>query len=135
MTRTIFITEGDLVELRAMIDRALGAGDRLYLDNLQAELKRAKIVPAEDVPRDVVTMNSKVLLYDLNTREREMFTLVYPWEADADNYRISVLAPVGTAMIGARVGDVIKWPIPAGTGRFRIEELIYQPEREGVLAS
>jgi regulator of nucleoside diphosphate kinase len=135
MTRTIFITEGDLVELRAMIDRALGNGDRLYLANLQAELKRAKIVPAEEVPRDVVTMNSKVLLYDLNTRERELFTLVYPWEADADNYRISVLAPVGTAMIGARVGDVIKWPVPAGTGRFRIEELVYQPEREGLLAT
>jgi regulator of nucleoside diphosphate kinase len=135
MPRTIFITEGDLVELRAMIDRARNNGDRLYLANLQAELKRANIVPAEDVPRDVVTMNSKVLLYDLNTRERELFTLVYPWDADADNYRISVLAPVGTAMIGARVGDVIRWPVPAGTGRFRIEELVYQPEREGLLAS
>jgi regulator of nucleoside diphosphate kinase len=135
MARTIFITEGDLVELRAMIDRARSDGDRLYLANLQSELKRAKIVPAEDVPRDVVTMNSKVLLYDLNTRERELFTLVYPWDADADNYRISILAPVGTAMIGARVGDVIKWPIPAGTGRFRIEELVYQPEREGLLVS
>jgi regulator of nucleoside diphosphate kinase len=135
MARTIFITEGDLVELRAMIDRARSDGDRLYLANLQSELKRAKIVPAEDVPRDVVTMNSKVLLYDLNTRERELFTLVYPWDADADNYRISILAPVGTAMIGARVGDVIKWPIPAGTGRFRIEELVFQPEREGLLVS
>jgi regulator of nucleoside diphosphate kinase len=135
MNRTIFITEGDLAELRAMIDRAQSNGDSLYLANLQAELKRAKIVPAEDVPRDVVTMNSKVLLYDLDTRERELFTLVYPWDADADNYRISVLAPVGTAMIGCRVGDVIKWPVPAGTGRFRIEELVYQPEREGMLAS
>jgi regulator of nucleoside diphosphate kinase len=135
MSRTIFITEGDLVELRAMIDRARSNGDRLYLANLQAELKRAKIVPAEDVPRDVVTMNSKVLLYDLSTRERELFTLVYPWDADSDNYRISVLAPVGTAMLGARVGDVIKWPVPAGTGRFRIEELVFQPEREGLLAS
>jgi regulator of nucleoside diphosphate kinase len=60
---------------------------------------------------------------------------VYPWDADSDNYRISVLAPVGTAMLGARVGDVIKWPVPAGTGRFRIEELVFQPEREGLLAS
>jgi regulator of nucleoside diphosphate kinase len=135
MSRTIFITQGDLVELRAMIDRAANNGEALYLANLQAELKRAKIVPAEDVPRDVVTMNSKVLLYDLDTHERELFTLVYPWDADADNYRISVLAPVGTAMIGCRVGDVIKWPVPAGVGRFRIEELIYQPEREGLLAS
>jgi regulator of nucleoside diphosphate kinase len=135
MARTIFITEGDLVELRQMIDRTDNNGDAPYLANLQAELGRAKIVPAEDVPRDVVTMNSKVQLYDLDTRERELFTLVYPWHADADNNRISVLAPVGTAMIGCRVGDVVKWPVPAGLRRFRVEELIYQPEREGVLTS
>jgi regulator of nucleoside diphosphate kinase len=135
MARTIFVTEGDLVELRQMIDRTDNNGDGPYLANLQAELRRAKIVPAEDVPRDVVTMNSKVLLYDLDTRERELFTLVYPWHADADNNRISVLAPIGTAMIGCRVGDVVKWPVPAGVRRFRIEELIYQPEREGVLSS
>jgi regulator of nucleoside diphosphate kinase len=135
MARTIFITEADLAELRTMIDRAHDNGEGLHLADLEAELKRARIVPAEDVPRDVVTMNSKVLLYDLDTRERELFTLVYPWQADADNYRISVLAPVGTAMIGCRVGDVIRWPVPGGIGRFRIEDLIYQPEREGVLAS
>ncbi len=118
-----------------MIDRAHDNGQRPYLADLEAELKRARIVPAEDVPRDVITMNSKVLLYDLDTHERELFTLVYPWQADADNYRISILAPVGTAMIGCRVGDVIKWPVPGGIGRFRIEDLIYQPEREGLLAS
>lgn len=135
MSRTIFITESDLMELRTMIDRADNNSEGFYLTNLRTELQRARIVPAEDVPRDVVTMNSKVLLYDLDTKERELFTLVYPWHADPDNYRISVLAPVGTAMIGCRVGDVIKWPVPAGTGRFRIEELIYQPEREGLLAA
>jgi regulator of nucleoside diphosphate kinase len=135
MTRTIFITEADLAELRTMIDRAHNNGEGLNLADLEAELKRARIVPAEDIPSDVVTMNSKVRLYDLDTGERELFTLVYPWQADADNYLISVLAPVGTAMIGCRVGDVIKWPIPAGIGRFRIEELVYQPEREGVLSS
>jgi regulator of nucleoside diphosphate kinase len=135
MARTIFITEGDLVELRRMIDHTDSNGDGPYLTNLQAELGRAKIVAAEDVPRDAVTMNSKVLLYDLDTREREMFELVYPWHADADNNRVSVLAPIGTALIGARVGDVIRWPVPAGVLRFRIEDLIYQPERESVLSA
>jgi regulator of nucleoside diphosphate kinase len=134
VNRTIYITEADLSELRAMIDRAHNNGDAPYLANLQRELGRARIVPAEDVPRDVVTMNSKVLLYDLDTREQELFTLVYPSQADAENNRISVLAPVGTAMIGCRVGDVVKWPVPAGLRRFRIEALIYQPEREGVLS-
>jgi regulator of nucleoside diphosphate kinase len=135
MARTIFITEGDLVELRRMIYRTDSNGDGPYLANLEAELGRAKIVPAEDVPRDVVTMNSKVLLYDLDTREREMFELVYPWHANAENNRVSVLAPIGTALIGARVGDVIRWPVPAGVLRFRIEDLIYQPEREGLLST
>jgi regulator of nucleoside diphosphate kinase len=135
MNRTIFITEADLMELRTMIDRTETEGDAPYLAKLQAELERARIVPAEDVPRDVVTMNSKVMLDDFDTRAKELFTLVYPWHADAENNCVSVLAPIGTALIGARVGDVIKWPVPAGVLRFRIEDLIYQPEREGVLSS
>ncbi len=137
MATTIFITAADLRELREMVYQARKHEDveSANLARLQAELERARIVSPDDVPRDVVTMNSKVLLYDLDTREREIFTLVYPWQADAENNRVSVLAPIGTALIGARVGDVMRWPVPAGILRFRIEELIYQPEREGILTS
>jgi regulator of nucleoside diphosphate kinase len=134
MDSTIFITQDDLLDLREMIDRAhfQRNGDGQNVAQLEGELRRAKIVPPESVPRDVVTMNSKVTLHDLDTRERELYRLVYPWNANADKNRVSVLAPVGTAIIGCRVGDVVEWPVPAGVRRLRIEELIYQPEREGV---
>lgn len=136
MPTTIFITDEDLRELREMVYQARSheSEEAANLIKLDAELQRAQIVPPEEVPRDVVTMNSKVVLYDLDTDERELFTLVYPWHADAQNNRVSVLAPIGTALIGARVGDVVEWPVPAGTLRFRVEELVFQPEREGMLA-
>jgi regulator of nucleoside diphosphate kinase len=136
MSTNIFITDEDLRELREMVDQAQSheSEEATNLIKLDAELRRAQIVPPEDVPRDVVTMNSKVVLYDLDTDEREIFTLVYPWHADAENNRVSVLAPIGTALIGARVGDVVQWPVPAGTLRFRVEELVFQPESEGMLA-
>lgn len=137
MLTTIVISKNDLRELYELVHQARSQAsvEAANLTKLEEELRRARIVQAEDVPRDVVTMNSKVMLYDLDTREREMYTLVYPWHADAENNRISVLAPIGTAMIGARVGEVIKWPVPAGIRRFRMEELMYQPEREGALTS
>jgi regulator of nucleoside diphosphate kinase len=136
MSTNIFITDEDLRELREMVDQAQSheSEEATNLIKLDGELRRAQIVPPEDVPRDVVTMNSKVVLYDLDTDEREIFTLVYPWHADAENNRVSVLAPIGTALIGARVGDVVQWPVPAGTLRFRVEELVFQPESEGMLA-
>jgi regulator of nucleoside diphosphate kinase len=136
MSTNIFITDEDLRELREMVDQAQSheSEEATNLIKLDAELRRAQIVSPEDVPRDVVTMNSKVVLYDLDTDEREIFTLVYPWHADAENNRVSVLAPIGTALIGARVGDVVQWPVPAGTLRFRVEELVFQPESEGMLA-
>jgi regulator of nucleoside diphosphate kinase len=134
MDRRILITDDDALNLREMIDRAHFErnGDGQNAANLEGELRRAKIVPQEQVPGDVVTMNSKVRLRDLDTRECELYRLVYPWNANVDNNRISVLAPVGTAIIGCRVGDVVEWPVPVGVRRLRIEELIYQPEREGV---
>jgi regulator of nucleoside diphosphate kinase len=76
-------------------------------------------------------MNSKVRLRDLDTGEKETYTLVYPHEADASAGRISVLAPVGTAIVGNRVGDVIEWPVPAGLRRLKVEAVLDQPERAG----
>lgn len=74
-------------------------------------------------------MNSKVRLRDLDTEETETYTLVYPDKADASDGRISVLAPVGTAIIGYQVGDTIDWPVPAGLRRLKVEAVLYQPER------
>lgn len=86
---------------------------------------------SEDVPPDVITMNSTARLRDLDTDEVFDYTLVYPRDAEAQ--RISILAPVGSALLGYRIGDVIEWPIPAGTIRLKVEQVMYQPERAGDL--
>jgi len=132
-TRNIIITDADRRRLGTLIERATsdGLGARRYLDDLEHELDRAHVVDPCEVPSDVVTMNSTVRLRDLDTDEIETYTLVYPRDADIDENRISVLAPIGTAMIGYRVGDVIEWPVPSGTARFRVDEVLYQPECAG----
>ena len=103
-----------------------------YLDKLRAEIENAHIVPPDKVPRSVVTMNSTVTLRDLDTGEKETYTLVYPDQADIANDRLSVLAPVGTAILGQRVGDDLKWRVPSGWRRFKVQRVDAQPEREGL---
>ena len=116
-----------------MIERAAEAGlvERRYLNDLEAELERAVAVEPQDVPADVITMNSAVRLRDLEADEALEFTLVYPRDASPDGGRVSVLAPIGTAIIGYRTGDVIEWPVPAGTARLKVEDVVYQPESAG----
>ena len=76
-------------------------------------------------------MNSQVVLSDLETSEDVIYTLVFPSDADIDAGKISVLAPIGTAILGYRVGDVIEWMVPSGKRRIAIKELRYQPEAAG----
>jgi regulator of nucleoside diphosphate kinase len=133
--RKITITENDRERLEVLLasEFALAIGPNKYLDDLRAELDRAEAMRPEEVPRNVVTMNSTVVLRDLDTKEKETYTLVFPDEADIANDRLSVLAPVGTAILGERVGDVIRWRVPQGWRRLKIERVAYQPEHEGAL--
>ena len=80
-----------------------------------------------------MTMNSKVLLKDLETGEKMEYTLVYPADADLMENRISVLAPIGTAILGFREGDVIDWKVPDGLVKLEVEKILYQPESAGDL--
>lgn len=132
--RKIIITQSDYEHLQGLLTsefaQAMGPSD--YLEGLQAELERAEVVDPEGVPRNVVTMNSTVKLRDLSTDEIETYTLVFPERADIANDKLSVLAPVGTAILGQRVGDVLRWRVPGGWRRFKVERVLYQPEREGV---
>ncbi len=89
------------------------------LDELQADLNLAEVVSQVDMPKDVVTMNSTVTLRDLHTQDIENYTLVYPDHADIANQKLSVLAPIGAAVLGYRVGDEIQWRIPAGWRRLK----------------
>ena len=101
------------------------------IDSLEREVNRACIVEQTSIPGDVVTMNSKVRLHDMDSGENEVYTLVYPIMADPEDHRISVLAPVGTAIVGSSVGDLIEWPVPAGIRRLHVDEILYQPEEAG----
>jgi regulator of nucleoside diphosphate kinase len=132
-TRTIILSDADHKRLTAIIDSArTGSWEReFYLAALEGELAQARVVPAREVPPDVVTMNSTVRLRDLNSGEAVTYTLVYPASADISENRLSVLAPTGTAIIGYRQGDTIEWSVPAGLKRLRVEEVLYQPERAG----
>jgi len=131
--RTIYITAGDMDQLRKLLDEekerhGYGNGRGEHLKGLEAELARSKCVAAHKVPTDVITMHSKAHLVDLDTGEELIYTLVFPQEANIRQDKISVLAPIGTAMLGYRVGDVFEWPVPDGLRRLQIKALIYQPE-------
>jgi len=133
--RTIFITDIDRRRLEHLLasDFTEAIQSKSYLTDLQAELQRAKIVESASVPRDVVTMDSRVRLRDLDSGEVETYTLVYPDQANIAENKLSILAPIGTAILGYRVGDIVQWRVPGGRRRLRLEEVLYQPEREGVL--
>ena len=97
---------------------------------LEAELDRADVLEPKDMPADVVTMNSTVR-FTVENKEEFCLTLVYPKDVDGQADRISVLAPVGSALLGLSVGDSIAWPMPGGVVKAKIEEIVYQPERAG----
>jgi regulator of nucleoside diphosphate kinase len=134
MARTIFITSVDRNRLLKLIqeEREFStAKNKDYLKDLEEELNRANIVPSEEIPSDVITMNSKVRLKDLDSKEETLYTLVYPAEANLLEDKISVLAPVGTAILGFREGDVLEWKVPDGIVKLKVEKLLYQPEAAG----
>ena len=135
MSKQIFITELDKERLQRTMNEAkeYNLGDRNCLRNLEKELDRAQIVASQKIPHDVITMNSKVMLKDLDTGEEIMYTLVYPPDADLMEDKISVLAPVGTAMLGFREGEAITWEVPDGMVRLKVEKILYQPEAAGDL--
>jgi regulator of nucleoside diphosphate kinase len=130
---TIYITEPDYNRLSGLIERTRDRNghDREYLNKLEVELDRAEIVDPKDIPADVITMRSKVRLKDLVSGESNTYSLVFPTEANFAEGKISVLAPIGTAILGYRRGDTIEWPVPSGLRKIKVEEILYQPESAG----
>jgi regulator of nucleoside diphosphate kinase len=124
----IVVTSTDMERLRTLIDTT--AGDKA--DALDAELLRAEVVEPTQVPPDVVTMNSRVVYRDEDTGETREVTLSYPQDASLEQGRVSVLAPVGAALLGLSVGQEIDWQLPAGKiKRLRILSVTYQPQAAG----
>ncbi len=124
--RAITITRSDMERLRQMLEdererlrRSNGHSDE-HLKRLEAELNRARIIEPHEASDDLITMHTEVQLADLDTGEELNYTLVFPDEADVRRQRISVLAPIGTAMLGYRVGDVFEWPVPDGMRHLKV---------------
>jgi regulator of nucleoside diphosphate kinase len=127
----IKISSLDLERLEAILD-SLPADSFPEADLLAAELDRAEVLDPKEMPADVVTMNSRVrFAMEPSGKEYEL-TLVYPKDIDGTAGKISVLAPVGSALLGLSIGQEIEWPAPGGgTIRVRIIDILYQPERSG----
>ncbi|HEY6723073.1 MAG TPA: nucleoside diphosphate kinase regulator, partial [Polyangiaceae bacterium] len=97
------------------------------VEQLEAELERARVEPLCDVPADVVVMNSEFEYQDVVTGQCRKMRLVYPHEADSSTNRVSVLAPLGCALLGLRVGQQIDWHMPGGMRRIRVVAVIDRP--------
>jgi regulator of nucleoside diphosphate kinase len=134
--KNIVTTEPDYVRLQRLVEssRLSRQRDAKHLDDLEQELDRAAVMKAGEVPSDVVTMNSRVKVKDLNTGRVTIYQIVFPAEADIAKNRISVLAPIGTGLLGYSAGTTIEWQVPSGMRRFRILEVEYQPEAAAAAA-
>ncbi|MEX5746154.1 nucleoside diphosphate kinase regulator [Massilia sp. X63] len=124
------VSSHDLARIEALLD-AMPARVLPGREALLDELDRADVRPPQDMPPDVVTMNSTVRFATAVPPKEFCLKLVYPQDAGADD-RISVLAPVGSALLGLAAGEAIEWPRPrGGTLRVNVLEVVSQPEREG----
>src|SRR5688500_3581979 len=127
--RKLVITEDDYDRLRHLAESPrYRTTHAVLLAGLKEELERGRIVAPAEVPKGVVTMRSRVRVRDLKADETETYTLVYPEEADIELGKLSVLAPLGTALLGTRVRDVIAFDVQAGTRRLKVEKVLQQPE-------
>jgi regulator of nucleoside diphosphate kinase len=130
--KELVITEADFDRLQYLVESPrYRTTHAVLLMALKAELDRGTVVAPGEVPKSAVTMHSRVRIQDLQEDESETYTLVYPHEADIDSGKLSVLAPLGMALLGTRVGDVVEFDAPAGTRRLKIERVLYQPEAAG----
>jgi len=127
LEQDIIITKTDLQRLLPVLDQH----DTPASESLETELHRAIVVDPRAVPADVVTMNSEVVYEDCATFTKRSVRVVYPRDADAARGLVSVLAPIGSALLGLRVNQTIEWPVPNGRKRIRVLEIRYQPEACG----
>jgi len=128
--KLIYITDNDMKRLKELIIEA-GNGNKKYLRELKDELDKGEVVDSRDIPNNIITMNSKVRLREINTQKEMICWLVFPDDSNADQGKISILAPIGTALLGYKVGDIIEWKVPAGLTKLKVEEILYQPEAAG----
>jgi regulator of nucleoside diphosphate kinase len=128
---SIIITKSDYLKLKKLTGNPSNGNTPEPVLRLYNELERAKKVEAKKIEPDVVTMNTEIDFLDLDTNKTRRLKLVYPEFADIRQGNVSVLAPIGTALLGYRKGDIVEWDVPSGKKKFRINDIIYQPEANG----
>ena len=119
----IYITRDDYSKLRLLVTTALHSNATAAMRKLREELDRAAVIDSAAIPEGVVTMHSTVEFEDLGSGEVEEYTLTFPDRADVEAKRLSILAPIGTALIGYRVGDVVRWSTPGGVRQLKIRRV------------
>lgn len=125
------VSQIDRLRLASLVPSAGHPPGDVHLANLAELLETARAVPPQNVPPDMVTMNSTVRLRDPDTGDVDVYTLTYPHDIDRSDTALSILTRIGAAMFGARVGEEIRWQSPRRLCRAVIEGIDYQPEREG----
>lgn len=133
MLEPIFITTYDYVRLMRMIEsfENVLTKDHTSLKKLLELLDTARVIPVPAIGQDIVTMNSRIKLKDIETGQIIECELVYPQDADSGKNKVSILAPEGVALLGYSVGDNIQWPVSPGVRTMEIEGILYQPEAAG----
>jgi regulator of nucleoside diphosphate kinase len=131
--KKITLSRVDHARILKSIEKAKFSGtiNPAEAEKLLNELGNARIVEPQEIPADVVTMNSEVKISFANTHKTVVFKIVYPDQANIKENKISIFSPIATALIGYRVSDEIEWVVPAGLTRIMIEEILYQPEAAG----
>ncbi|HWL17422.1 MAG TPA: nucleoside diphosphate kinase regulator [Opitutus sp.] len=121
--RPIYITTDDNARLRLLLDAVSTSGRSPALQKLREELDRAVVLEPNLVPANVVTMNAQVQIEDLATGEIEEYTLTFPEQANVEQRKLSVLAPIGTALLGFAENDEVSWSTPGGVRRLKIRQV------------
>jgi regulator of nucleoside diphosphate kinase len=131
--RSLIVNRLDYGRIKNYIEQArqLRSINAAESEKLLSELESAQIMEPQDIPSDVVTMNSIVKVSFLNNNKEVQFQIVYPDQAKFKEQKISIFSPIATALIGYKVGDEVEWVVPGGLTKLRIDQIIYQPEAAG----
>ena len=134
--KNIVITEPDYDRLQRLIEssKRFRQRDAEHLDASEEELERATVVKPGEVAHNIVTMNSRVSVRDLSDGRELTYQIVFPGNTDVAKNRISVLAPIGTGLLGYSAGTTVEWRVPSGMQRLRILTVEYQPQAAGAAA-
>lgn len=132
MNKRMFVTINDYNRIIGMIEIA-GMQTKIpdAVDRLLTNLKGARMLPRENISRDIITMNSRARLTELSSGKEIEITVTYPQDADNSLKKISVFSSIGIALLGSSVGDTVSWKVPSGIGQFRVDKVTYQPEAVG----